>query len=488
MDLNKLTILKAHQGLKNKEFSSEELTKACLKEIENKDKKINAFITQLKKQALAQAREIDQRIISTGPSNFLDGIPLAIKDNILIQGILATAGSKILSNYQAVENATVIEKLKQKGAIFLGKTNCDEFAMGSSTENSAFGPTKNPINLDYVPGGSSGGSAAAVAAQMCLGALGSDTGGSIRQPASFCGVFGLKPTYGRVSRYGLMAMASSLDQVGVLAKSIDDLAILLAGIEGRDSLDSTSVDLMFSSETPVKNISLANINIGIPKEYFIKGLDSQVREVIEKIINDLEKQGAKITEVSLPHTQSALAVYYIIMPAEVSANLSRYDGIKYGFSALNLKSKEQSLLDVYLDSRSQGFGDEARLRIMLGTYILSAGYYDAYYLQAQKVRTLIKQDFSKVFSQKGSKQIDCLITPTSPTPAFRLGEKINDPLTMYLSYIYTVPVNLAGLPALSLPAGEVNGLPVGVHLIGDHWQENKILSIAKIIEKLNVVI
>lgn len=481
MELNKLTILQAHEGLKKKKFCSEELTKACLNEIKNKDKDIHAFITVLEKQALDQAKQVDKKIASAGPTHVLQGIPLGIKDVILIDGIKCTAGSNILKNYIAVQDATVIQKLKKAGAIFLGKTNLDEFAMGSSTENSAFGPTKNPNNTKYVPGGSSGGSAAAVAANMCLGALGSDTGGSIRQPASFCGVVGLKPTYGRVSRYGLMAMASSLDQISAAARSVDDVAALVAGIEGQDSLDSTSSDFMFPVGVPVKQALLQNTRIGVPKEYFVKGIDPGVKKIIEQVIKKLKLKGAEIVKVSLPHTEAALACYYIIMPAEVSANLSRYDGIKYGYSST--KGSSKSLLDVYLDSRTKGFGDEARRRIMLGTYTLSAGYYEAYYVKAQKVRTLIKQDFDQAFSLK---KLDCLLTPTSPTPAFKLGEKVDDPLTMYLSDVYTVPINLAGLPALSLPVGQINGLPVGAQLVGNHFQENKILQIAKSIEKLNV--
>ncbi|MBL7141905.1 Asp-tRNA(Asn)/Glu-tRNA(Gln) amidotransferase subunit GatA [Patescibacteria group bacterium] len=493
MSLNNLTICQAHQGLKKKEFSVKELTQACLSEIKKKDKKINAFIRVLKDQALKQAQEIDKKISSQGLKSFLTGIPLGIKDNILIKDVVCTAGSKILKNYQASYDATVIKKLKQLNVIFLGKTNLDEFAMGASTETSGFGPTKNPHNLKCVPGGSSGGSAAALTAKMCLGALGSDTGGSVRQPASFCGVVGLKPTYGRVSRYGLIAMASSLDQIGSLARSVDDAAILLQAIEGPDYLDSTSVDLKFPVD--VRSLvrsdltkNLKNFKIGVPKEYFIKGLEAQIKEKIDKLIKKLGDEGAEIVEVSLPHTKYALACYYIIMPAEVSANLARYDGIKYGLSSIE---KSTSLLDVYLDSRTQGFGDEVRRRIMLGTYTLSAGYYQAYYLKAQKVRTLIKEDFDKVFAKK---KIDCLITPTAPTPAWKLGEKIDDPLSMYLADVYTVSVNLAGLPAISLPVGKVNdlpagqaGLPVGVQLIGNYFKENKILQIAKVVEGIDKI-
>ncbi|MDD5625722.1 MAG: Asp-tRNA(Asn)/Glu-tRNA(Gln) amidotransferase subunit GatA [Patescibacteria group bacterium] len=472
MILNNLTILEAHQGLKKKEFSSEDLVRSCLDEIKKQDKKINAFITVLEKEAIERAKTIDKQIASNGLNNFLTGIPLAIKDNILIQDVRATAGSKILSEYCSPYDATVIKKLKDAGAIFVGKTNLDEFAMGSSTENSFFGPTKNPRDLERVPGGSSGGSAAAVTAKMCLGALGSDTGGSIRQPASFCGVVGLKPTYGKVSRFGLMAMASSLDQIGPIGNSVDDVAVLLDAIEGKDNFDSTSV------ETPkIENLKLKieNLRIGIPKEYFIKGLDSQIKKNIDHLIKKLKDEGAEIKEVSLPHTKEALACYYIIMPAEVSANLSRYDGIRYGYSI----QEGKNLLDVYLNSRTQGFGDESKRRIILGTYILSKGYYEAYYLKAQKVRTLIKNDFQEAF-----KKVDCLLTPTTPTTAFKIGEKIDDPLNMYLSDIYTVPVNLAGLPALSMPVGKIDKLPFGLQIIGNYFEENKILEIAKTIEKL----
>jgi len=472
MILNNLTILEAHQGLKKKEFSSEDLVRSCLDEIKKQDKKINAFITVLEKEAIERAKTIDKQIASNGLNNFLTGIPLAIKDNILIQDVRTTAGSKILSEYYSPYDATVIKKLKDVGAIFVGKTNLDEFAMGSSTENSFFGPTKNPRDLQRVPGGSSGGSTAAVTAKMCLGALGSDTGGSIRQPASFCGVVGLKPTYGKVSRYGLMAMASSLDQIGPIGNSVDDVAVLLDAIEGKDNFDSTS------AETPkIENLKLKieNLRIGIPKEYFVKGLDLQIKKNINQLIKKLEDEGAEIKEVSLPHTKEALACYYIIMPAEVSANLSRYDGIRYGYSV----QEGKNLLDVYLNSRTQGFGDESKRRIILGTYILSKGYYEAYYLKAQKVRTLIKNDFQKVFEK-----VDCLLTPTTPTTAFKIGEKIDDPLNMYLSDIYTVPVNLAGLPALSLPIGKLQNLPFGLQIIGNYFEENKILEIAKRIEGL----
>ena len=381
---------------------------------------------------------------------------------------------KILENYIAPYDATVIKKIKKSGAVIIGKTNLDEFAMGSSTENSAFGPTKNPRDLDYVPGGSSGGSAAAVSDDQCIYALGSDTGGSIRQPASFCGVVGLKPTYGTVSRSGLIAFASSLDQIGPLTKTVEDSQIVFNAISGKDRMDSTTSDW----EQKTKN-KTEKLKIGIPKEYFIEGIDPEVERAIKKAISQYEKMGFKITEVSLPHAEYALPVYYIIMPAEASSNLARYDGIKYGLS-----EEGKDLLEGYLKTRKEGFGDEVKRRIMLGTYVLSAGYYDAYYLKAQKVRTLIKNDFIKAFEK-----VDILITPTAPTPAFKIGQKIDDPVSMYLSDIYTISVNLAGLPAMSIPCsprcsssevgGEVNKLPIGLQIIGRHFGETDIFKAAR---------
>lgn len=471
--MKNLTLVEALQGLKEKKFSSTELTKEYLKRIEEKNPEVNAFITVIEKEITEKkAKEIDESRLRKEKLGLLAGLPIAIKDNILIEDVLCTAGSKILSNYKASYDATVIKKLKEADAIFLGKTNMDEFAMGSSTETSYFGPVKNPRDLTRVPGGSSGGSAAAVAAEMCPAALGADTGGSIRQPASFCGVVGLKPTYGRVSRFGLIAMASSLDQIGPLTQTVDDAALLLKVIEGKDIKDSTTQNAPFEAELKEKNLS--DFKIGIPKEYFVEGLDSKVKEVIEKNISLLQKKGAKIKEVSLPHTKVALPCYYLIMAAEASANLARFDGIRYG-----LCQKAKDLLEVYLETRTKGFGEEVRRRILLGVYALSAGYYDAYYLKAQKVRTLIKQDFDRVF-----KEVNCLMTPVSPTPAFKLKEKVSDPLAMYLSDIYTVPVNLAGLPAISLPIGKVNNLPVGLQIIGPAFREDIILSLGKIIEKL----
>lgn len=474
MNFESLTLIELLNGLKEKKFSSLELTSNYLKRIEEENPQINAFITVMKEESEKRAKEIDEKRLKKEEVGPLAGLPLAIKDNILIEGITCTAGSKILSNYKASYDATVIKKLKEADAVFLGKTNMDEFAMGSSTENSYFGPTKNPYDLARVPGGSSGGSAAAVAAKMCPAALGSDTGGSIRQPASFCGVVGLKPTYGRVSRFGLIAMASSLDQIGPITRSVEDAALLLGVLEGRDDHDSTSLDSSFPIK--VKNKDLTDFRLGIPKEYFVKGLETGVKETIKKTIAHLEQQGAKVEEVSLPHTSIALPCYYLIMSAEASANLARFDGIRYGF-----REEAPDLLRTYLETRTKGFGDEVKRRILLGVYGLSAGYYDAYYLKAQKIRTLIKQDFDKVFEK-----VDCLLTPTSPTPAFKLGEKMNDPLQMYLSDIFTIPVNLAGLPAISLPVGKTDSLPIGLQIIGPAFREDLILSLGKIIEGLNV--
>jgi len=475
MELTELTITQAHEGLVKKEFSAFELCQAYLARLEKKDKEISAFLTVTKDSALSQAKKVDDMILEGREIPVLAGIPCAIKDNILVEDVRCTVASKILENYIAPYDATVVKKLKEENCLILGKTNLDEFAMGSSTENSAFGSTRNPYDLSRVPGGSSGGSAAAVAANLCLYALGSDTGGSIRQPASFCGIVGLKPTYGAVSRYGLIAFASSLDQIGPITKTVEDAKIVFEAIKGGDELDSTSVESKIANfRVPAERVQISNLRIGVPKEYFIKGMDPEVEKVIKEAIKKYEEMGAKIEEVSLSHTECALPCYYIIAPSEASANLARYDGIKYGLS----ESKGKDLLDVYLKSREEGFGPEVRRRIMLGTYALSAGYYEAYYLRAQKVRTLIKDDFDQAF-----KEVDAIFTPVSPTPAFKLREKITDPLTMYLSDIFTVSVNLAGLPAISLPCGKVGKLPVGLQIIGKPFEEEKILAIGEILEK-----
>jgi aspartyl-tRNA(Asn)/glutamyl-tRNA(Gln) amidotransferase subunit A len=466
MESKELTIKQINNGLAKKEFSALELCKNYLNKIRKEDKKISSFLVLTEELALNQAKKTDEKIAKGESLPVLAGVPCAIKDNMLVDGIKCTSASKILENYVAPYDATVVKKIKEQGAVILGKTNQDEFAMGSSTENSAYQITKNPHDLERVPGGSSGGSAAAVAAGFCPFALGSDTGGSIRQPASFCGVFGLKPTYGTVSRYGLMSYASSLDQIGPIARTVEDCRLVFGAIKGKDFLDSTSVESNLESET----LNLKTLRIGVPKEYFIDGMDKEVEKTIKAAIKKYENLGVKIEEISLPHTEYALACYYIIAMAEASANLSRYDGIKYGLS----KSGE-NLLDTYLKSKEEGFGSEVRRRIILGTYILSAGYYDAYYLRAQKVRTLIKKDFEKAFEK-----VDAIFTPVSPTTAFRIGEKVNDPLTMYLSDIFTISVNLAGLPAISLPCGMINKLPVGLQIIGKQFEENKIFDIAQI--------
>lgn len=470
-------IEEAREGFIKKKFSCLELTRDYLNKIKKENKKYNDFLNLTEKLAIEQAKKVDEKISRRQKIGPIEGIPIAIKDNILVEDYKTTAGSKILENYIAPYDATVIKKLKKAGAVIIGKTNLDEFAMGSSTENSAFGVVKNPYDITRIPGGSSGGSAVAVAADHCLVALGSDTGGSVRQPASFCGVFGFKPSYGMVSRYGLIAMASSLDQIGPIAKTVEDVKLIFDVIKGRDKMDSTTVDSkIFNSQFSIFNKFSMNqfskLRIGIPKEYFGKGIDKGVKEKVEKAIEEYRKKGAKIKTVSLPHTEYALAVYYIIMPAEVSANLARYDGIKYG-----LQRQGKDLLDQYLKTRAKGFGDEVRRRIMLGTYVLSAGYWEAYYGKAQKVRALIKKEFEKIF-----KEVDILLTPTAPTPAFKIGEK-EDPLSMYLSDIYTVPASLAGLPAISMPCGDVDGLPVGFQITGPQFKDDLVLEVAQAYEQ-----
>ena len=474
MDLLNLTIKKIHQGLVNKEFSSSELTKAYLDKIENEDKSINSFLSVCGDRAIARSKKVDEKISNGEKISLLEGVPVSIKDIILVKGMKCTAGSKILENYIAPYNATCIDRLEKSGVVILGKNNLDEFAMGSSTENSGFGPTKNPIDLSRVPGGSSGGSAAAVAAGFSVFSLGSDTGGSIRQPASFCGIVGLKPTYGRVSRYGLMAYSSSLDQIGPITKTVEDSRIVFNAIKGKDVLDSTSVDREDSNRSSSNKIK--DLIIGIPKEYFIEGVDPEVASLVKVAIKKYEDMGAKIKEISLPHTKYAIPTYYIVSASEASANLARYDGARYGFS------KGDNLKDLYLKSRGEGFGKEVRRRIMLGTYALSSGYYDAYYLRAQKVRMLIEKDFKKAFEK-----VDVIMSPTCPTPAFKLGEKTQDPVQMYLSDMLTVSVNLAGLCGISVPCGNIKvdsvELPVGLQLIGKPFEENKIMDIAEIMEK-----
>ncbi|MBU1180039.1 Asp-tRNA(Asn)/Glu-tRNA(Gln) amidotransferase subunit GatA [Patescibacteria group bacterium] len=471
MKLNELTIKQAHDGLKSKDFSALDLINDCITAIEEKNADLNVYLTVFNDQAISDAKRVDRKISENEEIGKLEGIPLAIKDNILIQNTRCTGGSKILEKYISAYDATVIKRLRDAGAIFLGKTNMDEFAMGSSTENSAYGPTKNPLNTKMVPGGSSGGSAAAVTANMCLGAYGSDTGGSVRQPASLCGITGFKPSYGRVSRYGLMALASSFDQISPFAKTVGDARILYETIAGKDIKDSTTISKPLDLD---KEIDFKKLRVGLPMEYY-KGLGGNIKDQIEQKVQILQGLGAEVKEVSLPHTEYALAVYYVIMPSEASSNLARYDGIRYGYSAYkNSDVAVHTLLDVYNKSRAKGFGAEPLRRIMIGAYALSAGYYDAYYKKAAAVRAVVKKEFDEVFTQ-----VDCLITPTSPTPAWPIGEKTNDPLKMYLSDIYTVTANIAGIPAISVPCGELNGLPIGLQVIGRQFDENTVLRVAK---------
>jgi len=470
MDFFNLKIKELHQGLLKKKFSALELCKSYLEKAKEKNKDVFAFLSFSEESALAQAKAVDELVAKKSDVPLLAGIPCAIKDNILVEGLKCTAGSRILENYVAPYDATVVKRLKEQFSVFLGKTNLDEFAMGSSTENSAFGPTHNPNDLNRVAGGSSGGSAAAVAADFCNYSLGSDTGGSIRLPASFCGVVGLKPTYGAVSRYGLIAFASSLDQIGPFSKSVEDCQLVFNVIKGWDEMDSTSVKI-----NPLDRFDLKKLKIGVPKEYFVKGIDPEVEKLIRAAIKKYEEMGLDVKEVSLPRSEYALAAYYVINPSEASTNLARYDGIKYGYSN---QDKVNDLMEVYLKSRGEGFGPEVRRRIMVGTHALSSGYYDAYYLKAQKARNLIKQDFDKVFEK-----VDLLMTPVSPFLPFKIGEKVDDPLSMYLVDIYTVSINLAGLPALSLPVGKTAGLPVGLQIIGRPFEEDKIFEAAKAFEK-----
>lgn len=462
------TISELSHELVTKKISSVELTQFFLERIKQYDQTLNSFITVTEEHALAAAREADQKR-QAGKAGALTGIPIAHKDIFCTDGIKTSCGSKMLDNFVAPYDATVVKNFKAAGTVMLGKTNMDEFAMGSSNETSYYGPVKNPWNLEYVPGGSSGGSAAAVAAGLAPGATGTDTGGSIRQPAGLCGITGLKPTYGRVSRYGMIAFASSLDQGGPFAKSVEDVALLMNAMAGFDEQDSTSIHEPVPDYTATLNNPIKGMRIGLPKEYFSEGLNSDVAKVIEAAIKEYEKLGASIHEISLPNTALSVPAYYVIAPAECSSNLARYDGVRYGYRCDHPKDLE----DLYKRSRSEGFGAEVKRRIMIGTYVLSAGYFDAYYLKAQKIRRLIRDDFVEAF-----KKVDVILSPTAPTPAFKLGEKADDPISMYLSDIYTIAVNLAGLPGASIPAGFVNGLPIGMQLIGNLFDEAKLLNIA----------
>ena len=466
-DLTSLTVHEASRLLTDKQISSVELTQAHLERIQAVEPKVASYVTVTTELALEQALAADKRIASGNPAP-LTGIPLQLKDNLVTRGVRTTCSSKMLENFIPPYNATVWSKISAQNGVLLGKGNLDEFAMGSSTENSAFHPTKNPWNLDLVPGGSSGGPAAAVAARECLFSLGSDTGGSIRQPASLCGVVGLKPTYGLVSRYGLVAFASSLDQIGPMTRDVADAAIVLGAIAGHDPNDSTSLVAPVPNYMRSIGQTIKGLRIGVPKEYFVEGIESGVEKSVRESIRVLEDLGALIYETSLPTTKYALAVYYIIAPSEASANLARYDGVKYGLSA-----DGSTMFEAMEKTKQEGFGPEVKRRIMLGTYALSAGFYDAYYLRAQKVRTLIRQEFDEAFQN-----FDALVTPTSPSVAFQLGAKTNDPYQMYLNDIFTIPVNIAGLPAISVPSGFSKGLPVGLQFIAPSLREDTLFRIA----------
>jgi aspartyl-tRNA(Asn)/glutamyl-tRNA(Gln) amidotransferase subunit A len=470
MDVHELSVRETYEVLSSRQISSEELTRAYLERIERLDPQIKSYVTVSEEIALEQAKEADQRIRAGEGLTPLTGVPYSAKDSLSTRGVNTTCSSRILENYKPFYDCTAIRKLKSSGAVLLGKTNMDEFGMGSSTENSGFFTTRNPWNLDYVPGGSSGGSAAAVSAGLAPFSLGEDTGGSVRMPASFCGVTGLKTTYGRVSRYGLLPLVSSFDTIGPMARSAYDVALVLEAIAGHDPKDSTS---RIESTHPYSEIlkkaeSLRGLRIGIPKEYFVEGLNPDVDAALRTAIKQIESLGAEAIEVSLPHTPYAIPVYYLILFAEASSNLAKYDGVRFGLSERNV----ESLIDLYLQTREKGFGAETKRRIMLGTFALSAGYYDAYYLKAQKVRTLIRQDFQNAFEI-----CDALITPVAPTPAFRIGEKTTIPLDMYLSDVHVVAVNLAGIPALSVPCGISQGLPIGMQIMGPHLSEEMLLRI-----------
>ena len=463
--------------LRKGEVSSREITKSVLQRIDDKEDGINAFITVTPETALRQADLADKRFRENKRTSLLNGIPIAIKDNMCTQGIVTTCGSKILENYIPPYDATAVAEVLKTGAVLIGKTNMDEFAMGSSCENSAFGPTHNPLNLERVAGGSSGGSAAAVASGETVLAMGSDTGGSVRLPAAYCGVVGIKPTYGRVSRYGLISYASSLDQIGALGRTVEDCALLLNVICGHDKMDTTSADIKRPDFLRSLKQGIKGIKIGLPEEYFIEGLDPHVEDQVTRAVSLLHEKGAEIVDISLPHARYAISAYYLIATAEASSNLARYEGVKYGFRA---SEDVSDLMEMYQETRSKAFGTEVKRRIMLGTYVLSAGYYDAYYLKAQEARALIKQDFDEAF-----KGVDCMITPVSPCLPFRLGEKMADPLQMYLVDIYTVSLNLSGLPGMSMNCGNVDDLPVGLQIIGKAFDEEMVLRVGHAYEKIS---
>ena len=474
MELYSLTIHELQEKIKNGDVSAMQLVGSVFSRIDAVEERVHSYIRLMKDEALAAAAIADENI-KKGDIQPLTGIPVALKDIVCTQGITTTCGSHILYNFVPPYNATVVEKLRDAGALFVGKANMDEFAMGSSTETSYFGPTRNPWDLQRIPGGSSGGSATAVAADECIASIGSDTGGSIRQPAALCGIVGMKPTYGRVSRFGLIAFASSLDQIGPFTKDVEDCAIMMNVLAGYDPKESTSVKAEVPDYRQYVGRDIKGFKVGIPKEYFIEGIDPEVSLAVKKAIEVIEKCGGQCIDISLPHTQYSVAVYYIIAPAEASSNLARYDGVKYGFRTADARD----LAEMYQKTRMEGFGAEVKRRIMIGTYALSAGYYDAYYGKASQVRALIRQDFDKAF-----KQCDIIITPTTPTPAFKIGEKTDDPLQMYLSDIFTISTNLAGIPGISVPCGfTAAGLPIGVQFLADHFEEGKLLQIASAYEK-----
>jgi aspartyl-tRNA(Asn)/glutamyl-tRNA(Gln) amidotransferase subunit A len=474
LDLNLLTVASTRTAVEQRQVTATSLAEGFFAKIEAEDKQINAYLTVSKERALAQAARIDAMADKGEALPPLAGVPIAIKDVMVTRGVRTTAGSKMLENFIPPYDCTAVSRLEAAGAVIIGKMNCDEFAMGSSNENSAYGPVRNPRDLSRVPGGSSGGSAACVAAGTAVAALGSDTGGSIRQPAAFCGVVGLMPTYGRVSRYGLIAFASSLDHIGPLTKSVSDAALILQQIAGRDPMDSTSADVPVPDYSTQIEQPVKGLRIGVPSEYFAEGLDPEVRSAVEAAIQKLANAGCEVVPISLPHTKYAIPTYYVVATAEASSNLARYDGVRYGY-----RSPESATLStMYRRTRDVGFGPEVKRRIMLGTYALSAGYYDAYYIKAQRVRTLLTRDFEEAFQK-----VDAIMTPTTPTPAFKLGEKSDDPLAMYLADIYTVTADLAGIPGISVPCGNSkDGLPIGMQILAKHFDEPTIFRLAHAVE------
>jgi aspartyl-tRNA(Asn)/glutamyl-tRNA(Gln) amidotransferase subunit A len=475
VNINLLTVASTRTAIEERQFTAAAVVEEFYKKIAAEDGEIHAYLTLSKERALAQAERIDELAGKGDPLPPLAGVPMAIKDVMVTKGVRSTAGSKILENYIPPYDCTAVARLEAAGAIVLGKTNCDEFAMGSSNENSAYGPVRNPRDRSRVPGGSSGGSAAVVAAGTAVASLGSDTGGSIRQPAAFCGVVGMMPTYGRVSRYGLIAFASSLDHIGPLTKTVKDAAMVLQEIAGRDPMDSTSAEVSVPDYTKSIGQPVKGLRLGVPKEYFAEGLDPEVREAVEAAIAKLKAAGCEIVPISMPHTKYAIPTYYIVATAEASSNLARFDGVRYGYRA---RDGVKNLSTMYRRTRDEGFGPEVKRRIMLGTYALSAGYYDAYYLKAQRVRTLLTRDFEEAFTK-----VDAIVTPTTPTPAFKLGEKSDDPLAMYLNDIYTVTADLVGVPGISVPCGYTKAkLPIGFQVLGKHFDESTVFRVGHAVE------